>query len=130
MELTEMIGIAAGVLAVVIAFLAYQRSGQPMTVTGITETLERAQPLAEQIREVAEVAVEAAQQLKESGKINTGSEAFAEAMSHLQAWFPEVEPSRLVPFVEAAYRGVKLGLEVMKAQRARGGVGFDPKLPL
>lgn len=83
----------------------------------MTETLEAAQPLAEQIRDVAEVVVSGVQQLKESGKIQTNDAAFRTAMDHLSSWFPDVEPARLVPFIEGAYRGVKLGAELLRTKR-------------
>jgi hypothetical protein len=116
METVELIALLAGIAALILGGIAYQRSGRPWTVQGMTETLEASRPLANEIRETAEVVVSGIQQLKETGKIQTNDEAFREAMKHLRGWFPQVEPERLVPFIEDAYRGVKLGTELMRAQ--------------
>lgn len=117
METTEIVGLVAGIVALGIAVLAYWRSGRPVTLEGVTQALETTGPLAEQIRDVAEVVVEGVQQLKESGKIETSTDAFDTAMGHLEKWFPDVEPERLVPFIEAAYRAVKLAGKLAEAQR-------------
>jgi hypothetical protein len=121
MELTEIITLGAAVLALVIAGYAFLWRREPVTFAGALEALESTEPLAAQIRDVAEVIVEGVQQLKETGKIETGTEAFAVAMAHLKQWFPDVEPDLLVPFVEGAYRAVRMGTELAKAQR--WGVG-------
>jgi hypothetical protein len=117
MEWTELFAVIAGIVALLIAVLAYPRSGQAWSMQGITETLEAAQPLAQQIEDVAQVVVAGIEQLKETGKIQTGDEAFELAMSHLEDWFPDVEPERLVPFIEAAYRGIKLSESLIRAKR-------------
>lgn len=131
MEISEIITIGAAGLALLLGGLAYYRSGRPLTLQGVTSTLEAAQPLAEQIRDVAEVAVNAAQQLKETGKIETGDQAFEEAFSHLREWFPDVDPRLLVPFIEAAYRGVKLANQTLRANNPGAGgpaTGTGPSL--
>jgi len=119
MEWTELIAIAAGIIALLVAVIAYQRSGQAWSVQGVTETLEAAQPLAQQIEEVATVVVAGIEQLKETGKIQTNDEAFQEAMTHLEEWFPDVDPERLVPFIEAAVRGFKLSEQLMRQRAAK-----------
>lgn len=109
MDTNLIVTIVALLIAIVVAGIAFYRSGKPVTLEGVTETIHQAEPLAREIAEVAQVVVGGVQQLKETGQIHTGTEAFAKASDHLQHWFPGVDPARLVPFIEWAYRNVKRG---------------------
>lgn len=122
MELNELLAFSAGILALLIGSLAYYRSGKPLTFAGLVDLLGESRTLAEQISAVAKVVVGGVEQLKLTGKINTNEEAFNEAMTHLQAWFPDVEPALLVPFIEDAYRGLKAAQSLMGFQQ---GVMLD-----
>lgn len=106
-DYTNIIALICGVVAVVIGLVAYHRSGKPLTVAGVESTLQQGQALAAELREVAEAGVLAAQQLKESGKINTNDEAFQHAFAHIATWFPGLDPQIVANAVEAAYYGVK-----------------------
>lgn len=112
-DYTNLIALLCGVVALIIGALAYARSGKPVTFEGVEQTLQQGQALAAELREVAEAGVTAAQQLKESGKIVTNTEAYQHAFAHIQAWFPDLDPQLVANAVEAAYYGVK----VAKQQR-------------
>lgn len=112
-DYTNTIGLICGVVALIVGVIAYVRSGKPITIQGIEQTLEQGQALAAELREVAEAGVTAAQQLKESGKIVSNSEAYQHAFAHVQKWFPDLDPQLVANAIEAAYYGVK----VAKQQR-------------
>lgn len=113
MELSELIALAAGVLALSIAIIAFWRSGQPLTLQTLTETFARAGTLTEELREVAEIGVMAAQQLKETGDIQTNQEAFQHAFAHVQRWYEqfggdqELDAETIANFIEGAYWLIK-----------------------
>lgn len=113
MELSEIIAIGAGIAALVLAGLAYYRSGRPLNLQGVTETLADARTLSEELRQVAEIGVLAAQQLKERGDITTNDQAFQHAFAHVQKWYEhfggqgDLDEEMIANLVEGVYYGIK-----------------------
>lgn len=118
METTELIALLAGVVALVIAAIAYYRSGQPLTLSGVQESITSAQSLAAELSEVASTAVQAAEQLKQTGKITRNDEALAHAMVHIKKWFPNLDAEVVYNAAEAAYFALKLSMAAMQRDKS------------
>lgn len=112
MDMPTTISIFAIAIAVIVAVLVVAErrhvAGETFTLADAGEIVQGAEDLAPKIRDVAFEVVGGMQQLRDTGKIDTGSEAFAQASEHLQAWFPDIDPKLLTPFIENAYRIIKL----------------------
>jgi hypothetical protein len=69
-------------------YIAY-RNGQSVTLSGVVESVREAQPIVVQLREIAQVAVDATEQLKRTGEIKTNDEAFNHALNLIKQWVPD-----------------------------------------
>ena len=124
MDTSEWIAIIAGVVALAVSIIVWHRSNQPLTLQGVTEIARDTAALAVDLQEVANVAVASAQQLKESGKIDSNAQAFQHAVNHIESWYntlmpdAQLEPRVVANAVEAAYRALKLGDKLIRAQVA------------
>jgi hypothetical protein len=88
---SETTAIVVSVIAIVIAAVTFFRRGEPVTIQGVTDSLEDAIPLASQLAQVAEIAVQSAEQLKRTGQIQSNDEAFNYALSFVKKWIPATE---------------------------------------
>lgn len=113
MELSEIIALGAGIVALVVAGLAYYRSGQPLTLQGLQNIVTDTSSLAAEVQQVAEVGVAAAQQLKDTGNIDSNEAAFQHAVKHVEGWYnslaPDIhlDPHVVANAVESAYYWLK-----------------------
>lgn len=150
METSEIIALVTGIIALVVAGLAYWRSGQPLTLQGVQEIATDTAALAADLTEVAQVAVAASQQLKESGKIASNEAAFQNAVNHVESWYntfaPDIEldPKVVANAVEGAYFWLKRaqganppatdGLDILdrweREQASRTDLPTGPNAPL
>lgn len=118
----EAIVLLAWLVAVVVAIAAWLRSGKPLTIAGAQEIATDTAALANELNTVAQVAVASAQQLKETGKINSNDEAFQHAVSHIESWYnqfaPDVEldPEVVANAVEAAYHWLKVARSALPSK--------------
>lgn len=128
--MTEWIAIAVAIVAIGLSAFAYYRSGKPLTIAGVQEAYTQSQTLAAELSEVAQMAVAATEQLKESGKITTSDQAFNNAFDHINRWFPDLDRKIIANAVEGAYNMYKLSRAVAvtspadtPAQPPVGGTG-------
>lgn len=109
MDTTEIMVVVTAILALGVSIFVYFRSGREFTPEGVQEIAYNAGTLAAELRTVAQVAVAAAQQLKESGQINSSDEAFDHAVQHIETWYngvaPDIEldPAVVANAIESAY---------------------------
>lgn len=98
-------------IAVAIVALTAIMQHKPLTLESGSEILAASKPLAQEIREVAEEAVRAAQQLKESEHISNDA-AYQLAANHVAHWAEligiQLNEATIRTTVEAAYYGLKL----------------------
>lgn len=80
--------IVVSIIAVLIAAFAVWRSGRPVTLQGVTTELAAAQPLAQELANVATIAVQSAEQLKRTGEIKSNDAAFNYALDFVKKWIP------------------------------------------
>src|SRR5688500_8128232 len=98
----ETTAILVSVIAIVIAAVTFFKRGEPVTIQGVTDSLEAAIPLAREMAEVALTGVRAAEQLKATGRIPDNNAAFDYALQHTQKMFPDLDRETLTTFIEAA----------------------------
>lgn len=108
MNTAEWITLLAAIAAIALSALAYYRSGKPVTVEGVQEAIVAGTSLAAELAEVATMAVASAQQLKDSGKIDTNEAAFNHAFDYINKWFPALDRKIVAGAVEGAYGMYKL----------------------
>lgn len=112
MDTNEIIIIFAVIVALFVSGLAYYRSGREITLQGVQEIAQDTTKLAAELRTVAQVAVAAAQQLKESGQIDP-DDAFNHAVQHIETWYNSVapdidlDPDVIANAIESAYYWLK-----------------------
>lgn len=111
----EWIAIAVAIIATGLSAFAYYRSGRSLTVAGVQEAYVQSQTLAAELSEVANMAVAASAQLKESGKITTNEAAFNNAFDHINRWFPDLDRKIIANSVEGAYNLYKLSRTAVAA---------------
>jgi hypothetical protein len=98
---SETTAIVVSVIAIVIAAVTFFRRGEPVTIQGVTDSLEAAIPLAREMAEVASTGVRASEQLYLTGKI-TKDERFTEAVRYFKTWFPDLDEDAVIKNIEAA----------------------------
>lgn len=78
---------------IVAAYALYQRhkAGEAIEAGGVVTELKAAQPLAQELMTVATIAVQAAEQLKNTGKLPDNNAAFEYAVSFIKKWIPAAE---------------------------------------
>lgn len=145
MDIAQIITISSCIVALVIAGIAYHRSGQPVTMQGVQEFARDTTALAAELNEVAQMAVAASQELKETGKIDSGEAAFQNAVAHVNAWYNAVapniylDPKVVANAVNGAYWWLKKSqppvpkpsndLDILEQLRREQGAGFDQQIP-
>lgn len=88
--MTILILIVAGIAGYSL-YRSYQ-SGKTIDVSNVVGTLETSVPLAKEIIDVAQTAVNSIEQLRrQPGSTITNSEAFARATNTVRKWFPSTE---------------------------------------
>lgn len=86
--MVEWISIAALVVSVIVGIYLFVSRQTPLTAANVTASLESVQPLAQELLTVATIAVNSAEQLKNTGKIDSNDEAFNYALSFVKKWVP------------------------------------------
>jgi hypothetical protein len=80
------------VVTLLVAGYALYRSYQAdhgITLSAVAEQIKEAQPVVLQLREVVEIAVQAAEQLKREGSIQSNDEALNHALNLVKQWIPD-----------------------------------------
>lgn len=108
MDMNSVISIIAIAIAIGALAYAFYKSGVPVTVEGVTTTLQELPPLADDIRTELEMIVLGVDQLTHNGDINTDDEAFQKAFAVAQKRWPGIDPEALAVFIEGVYN-VTLG---------------------
>lgn len=114
MNTAEWITLIVAFVAIALSTLAYYRSDKPVTVEGVQEAIVSGKTLAAELAEVATMAVASAQQLKDSGKIDTNQKAFNHAFDYINQWFPALDRKIIAGAVEGAYGMYKLSMLAAK----------------
>lgn len=87
----ETLNVILIVLVVLVAvwgvYERYKR-GEEVTVTNVVSELKEARPLAEELIAVATIGVQAAEQLKNTGKLPNNDAAFDYALDFVKKWIP------------------------------------------
>ncbi len=124
---SQTVTIAVSIIAIVVAAIGYWKSGRPITLQGLTETVHSASTIATELYEVAMAGSQLAQEMKRTGKITSGSEAEKVAADYVKKFFPDVDEATILQVVNAAYFGVQaMGVEmpdVTIAERPPGPLG-------
>lgn len=98
---TVLVGIVVAGYAVYVA----HRNGQVVTLTGVVDAVKSAEPVALQAKEIVQIAVNSAEQLKREGSIKTNNEAFNHALDLAKQWIPpewQVSNEDIINFINAA----------------------------
>jgi hypothetical protein len=98
---------------VVVAFLLWKRN-EPVTLEGIVSTVEEAAPIAQTLATVAEIGVQAAEQLYTTGRLNR-DERLNYALNYVKSWSPalsRLDNEKIFGAIEAAV----LAANALKAQ--------------
>lgn len=104
----ETLNVVMIILVVVVgAFGVYQmyKRGETITAGTVVNTIKAAQPLAQELISVATIAVNSAEQLKNTGKIGSNDEAFNYALNFVKKWIPAtagVDNADIKAAIEAA----------------------------
>lgn len=114
---------------VVAGFAFYQahKRGETFTVSGISETLEASIPLASELVDVAQMAVNEAELLKKNGKI-TNTEAFNRALDIIKSWSPalaELENAKVITAINSAVLVASALSHQIKADKAVSSGAVD-----
>lgn len=91
----------------VAAFALYQsyRAGAKVTPSVVLEKLKEARPVAAQLMEIAQAAVNAVEQLRREGKISDNDIAFNHALDLVKKWVPdewEIDNEDIISAINAA----------------------------
>lgn len=84
-------------------YRSYQ-SGHAITLSNVAETLHEVQPTVADVKEVVQIAVDSAEQLKREGKI-TNEQAFNHALDLAKKWIPkewQVDNEDIINAINAA----------------------------
>ncbi len=85
-------------------YVASQR-GETLTPLVVAEAIKGAQPIALQAKEIVQIAVNATEQLKREGKIQSNDEAFNHALDLAKQWIPkewQVSNQDIISFINSA----------------------------
>lgn len=104
----ETLNVVLIVLMVIVAgYSIYQqyRRGEEITIANVATELKEAQPLAQELIAVATVGVQAAEQLKNTGKLADNKAAFNYALNFVKKWIPAasgVDNEDIITAIESA----------------------------
>lgn len=87
------------------AVYAATRRGEVINASGVLEAVHEAQSVALQVKEIVQVAVNAAEQLKREGAIQSNDAAFNHALDLAKAWIPdewEVPNADIIEMINAS----------------------------
>lgn len=107
---TDMLQTYLIIITVVVAIVAIVRSYMvthtvDLTPSTLVETIKEAQPVAKELMEVAQIAVNATEQLKREGKIASNDQAFNHALDLVKKWIPdqwEVDNEDIIAAINSA----------------------------
>lgn len=91
----------------VAGYALYQsfRRGETITLTGAVEEIKEARPVAVELMEVVQIAVNSVEQLRREGKIADNDVAFRRALDISKKWIPdewEIDNEDLINAINAA----------------------------
>jgi hypothetical protein len=81
------------------------QAGETISVGGVVSELKEARPVAEELLNVATIGVQAAEQLKNTGRLPDNDAAFQYALNYVKKWFPgssEIDNEDIVAAIESA----------------------------
>lgn len=81
------------------------QGGKPITMTASLEAIKDATPIAVQAKEIVQIAVNAAEQLKREGSLKSNDEAFNHALDLTKQWIPpewQLSNEDVINFINAA----------------------------
>lgn len=119
----ETLAILVSLIAIVVAGYAIYKSYQAgETITGnlVNTALVDATSTAKEIADVALVAVQAAEQLYNDGRI-TKDERFTRAVNYIRHWYPELDEDVLITNLEAAVMIVNTVVDAMPKKETFNG---------
>lgn len=81
------------------------KQGETITLTGAVGEIKNAQPDAVKLMEIAQIAVNAVEQLRREHKITSNDVAFNYALSYIKKWIPdgwEIDNEDIIAAINAA----------------------------
>lgn len=97
------------------------RSGEIITLNGVVDQIRDARPIATQVAEVAQIAVNSVEQIRREGKLQNNDAAFNHALNLVKKWIPdewEVDNEDIINTINAA-------VLVSSALRREAGVSSE-----
>lgn len=98
-----------GLIILVVGFNIYQQyqSGKQVLLTppAILEAVNAAKPVVAQLMEISQIAVNAVEEARRQGKINSNDQAFNHALNLVKQWIPdnlEVDNATIIETINAA----------------------------
>src|SRR6188474_2993380 len=95
--------VVAVLTAAVVGYLLWKRGG-PVTLQGIVSTAEEAAPIAQELAKVAEIGVQAAEQLFSTGRLPK-DDRLDYALNYVKSWSPalqELDNAKVYAAIESA----------------------------
>jgi len=95
---------------VIVALVGYDiylrhQQGKEITVPGVLEAVAEARPVALEVRDIVQLAVNAVEQTRREGKITNNNQAFERAYMMAKKWIPdewEVPDDQLIETINGA----------------------------
>lgn len=81
------------------------QAGKPITVDRSLQAIKDATPIAVQAKEIIQIAVNSAEQLKREGSLKTNDQAFNHALDLAKLWIPpewQISNEDVINFINAA----------------------------
>lgn len=102
---TQVILILITAVVALYAVYAAHQKGEVLTPGVVVNEVKAAQPVAVELMEVAQIAVNAVEELRRQGKIQSNDEAFNYALNYMKKWIPdewEVDNEDIIATINAA----------------------------
>lgn len=99
-----LIGLVTLAVAGYAMYVAIQHH-QPITLSAAVEDVKDAIPIAIQVKDIVQIAVNSAEQLKREGSIQTNDQAFNHALDLAKQWIPpewQVSNEDIINFINAS----------------------------
>lgn len=128
--ITVIVAVVAIAVALYAVYAAYQKTGT-VTLGGVVDAVEEAVPVGQDFAKVAEIAVNAAEQLKRTGQLTDNKAAFDYALTIAQKYLPALDAldsEKLIAAINAAV----LVASALTAQieHAKSEVGKPSQAPM
>lgn len=119
----------------VAGYAAYRlhKQGVVLTPTTVVSELKSAQPMAQELLNVAQIGVQAAEQLKSTGKLPNNDAAFEYALNFVKRWIPggsDISNKDIESAIESAVLTANYMTSQIEANRDKTIPVFVPSPPV